>query len=137
MTTKYKSLLICILLITGCNEDISILGTDINSNGIRDDVDQYINSQQATIAQKKSLSQAAIAITDTLTMTPKTHLNVATNLSNASSCLYSQFTANEAHDYVLAMQDLVVNTNTREKAYNLYNTTNINGIPSPDGDGCI
>lgn len=113
----------------------TVAGLDTNSNGVRDDVEQYINTTYADPSQaetKAALTQyaqvlqstivdaataanasAAAATTGTSAETAVRHLQ---EMANAFDCLG----ATRPDDFsllVLALRDIVLETDAREQAY--------------------
>ena len=118
----------------------TLAGTDGNTNGIRDDIETYINGLPDTDAQKNALRQTARAFTSVLAtnLADGNALNASsTKLSNASSCLFKQYPSALASKRAREMEKLHINTRLRFDAYDAYNAA-LSGTTSlaPVGDGC-
>jgi hypothetical protein len=122
------------------NRDISIIGPDTDGNGVRDDIDSYINTLPDTSSQKAALRQASSALTKAMALdtTNQQSLNVAIQaISSAMACIYARFDSATAGKKVDAIEKLTINTPTRIQAYEKYNAA-ISGTTFvlPQGDGC-
>lgn len=122
------------------NEKIAIMDIDSNSNGIRDDIDEYIDSLRDTPEQKQALKQTARAFNIVLSIDikNKNDLNMASEmLSKASSCIFNRYSTLSANKRARQMEKYYMNTPSRMKAYDNYNQA-LNGIISisPMGSGC-
>jgi len=118
----------------------SVPGTDANADGVRDDIEKYINSLPDTEAQKTALRQTARAFGAVLTADPQSQsaLNAASaKLSNASSCVFSQYPDALASKRAHEIEQFYVNTQQRFDAYNSFNeATSGTTSLSPVGSGC-
>lgn len=123
------------------NTDNTILGTDSNNNGVRDDVENYIQSLPDTSAQKSALTQTSSAISQAMVVDTANQTSViaATNKTAAAiKCIYASYNdAEEASNKVADMRKLTVNTTERIAAYENFNIS-ASGTSSvlPQGDGC-
>lgn len=101
----------------------SLLGTDADGNGVRDDIDAYINSLPDTSAQKAALRQTAAALNAALAvdLTNAVSVNaVSVKTANAAGCnqvVYGDF----AWQQTKLILKYVVNTKERFDAYMKYN----------------
>lgn len=118
----------------------SLLGTDTDGNGVRDDIDAYINSLPDTSAQKAALRQAAAALNAALVvdLTDAVAVNaVSAKTSDAVSCVALVY-GNAAWRHSKNILKYVVNTKERFTAYMKYNQA-LSGKMlslSPQGSGC-
>lgn len=117
-----------------------VLGTDNNSNGIRDDIDVYISGLPDSDLQKKALEQVALAFSAVLTanLTNITTLRITSEkLSNGSSCIFSRYPSSMANKRAREMEKFYFNTKQRFDVYDAYNQA-LSGSTSssPVGDGC-
>jgi hypothetical protein len=102
----------------------SITGTDVNKNGVRDDLDTIIAAQTDLPVQRAALTQMAQAIQATLTLdtTNATAVSaVATQVSRAVACVFAQYTTGNAGGRVTWIQELSINTMPRLLAYQQFN----------------
>jgi len=107
------------------NRDATVSGIDANVNGVRDDIDQYINSLPDTTPQKTALTQSAAALGIALTVntTDPIALNAAaTKVMNSTICLYSVYSTDLASQKGRDIEKFMVNTRTRLAAYEVFNT---------------
>ena len=103
----------------------TVQGTDSNGNGVRDDLDAYIASLPDSNTKKKALTQLAAAIQDTMTVntTNSTALAATSSTLNlAVNCVWYQYGSPQAHEKVMLIEELSVNTMTRLNAYEAYNS---------------
>ena len=131
---KHKQIILSILIssaIAACSVDssnsntdtLSLSGTDIDNNGVRDDVDKYIDSKPDTKIQKQSLKMVSRAMTLAMTSAEPTPPNSAalTNATNALnmgiSCIWEHYPPNIAHKMSQDVRKITINTKNREKAY--------------------
>jgi hypothetical protein len=114
------------------NRDDTILGPDVDANGVRDDIDAIINALPDTELQKKALRQNARALARTLVVdfNDPNAVRIAMNgLQKASRCKFYQYPPTE---YQLLNQrnneieKWVVNTKTRFMAYQKFSAA-LNG----------
>lgn len=102
----------------------SVAGTDANANGVRDDVDRYIDSKPDAANQKASLRMMSKALGTAMVATPSdsNQRRQATNdLNNAVACIWSRYPADVADRMVQDMRKVTVNTRERYDAYMAYN----------------
>ncbi|WP_431777807.1 hypothetical protein [Ottowia caeni] len=122
------------------DQSTSVVGTDTNGNGVRDDIDAFIAEQAISEPQKKALLQAGRALQLMLTtpLDDKTALNRATDLgSRAMRCIYSVFKDGNASTWATKIEAITANTRQRTQRYLQYNKA-ISGsvIHLPNGDTC-
>jgi len=120
----------------------SLLGRDNDGNGVRDDLDSYIQGLPDTTPQKSALRQTSKAISRAMqagvaNATPSELREVSTTIARAVHCVWHQYDSAIAGGKVTAIQKLTVNTPERFNAYELYNTKRT-GTSSrlPRGDTC-
>lgn len=119
----------------------SIAGPDANANGIRDDVDAYINNQGYNAAKLKSAQQTARAIANILVVNINNQDELrATDLSLQKSinCVFSNFAdANQSAVVIKNIEKITANTKPRVEAYIKYQIA-MDGkvLASPQGDTC-
>lgn len=119
----------------------TLVGTDRNSNGVRDDIEDYINSLPDTVSQKNALRQTGMAFAAVLSTNVGNSADLRANsakLSNASSCLFSLYPSALANKRAREMEKFHINTKQRFDAYDAYNRA-LSGSTSasPMGSGCL
>lgn len=105
--------------------DSTILGIDADSNGVRDDIDTYINSLPDTAAQKEALRQDARALSKAITTDPNNKSGVADagNAINASiACLFEEYPEKLASQRSREIEKYTINTKERFVAYSAFNS---------------
>ncbi len=120
----------------------AISGPDNDHNGVRDDIDNYINRLPDSTAQKLALRQTARALGHALVagsqQTDQTTLtNVMTEISRAAHCIWRQYDPASANKKGATIEKLMINTRARFNAYDQY-STKMSGTSSraPIGDSC-
>jgi hypothetical protein len=118
----------------------SLLGTDSNGNGVRDDIDALIAGTTDSTAQKAALTQFARSLQGSLavdTTNASALSQAALTVNKAVSCLFQQYNANTAVGRVHWLQELTVNTLVRLTAYETFNSA-LNGtvMANPPGEVC-
>lgn len=112
------------------NRDNTISGVDTDNNGVRDDVDRYIQNLPDTTTQKSALTQASSALTVAMTVnTADQNAVVATSnaIAAAAVCVVSQYeNPLEADKRHRDIEKITINTLERLKAYQRYSLA-ING----------
>lgn len=101
----------------------SVAGTDANNNGVRDDVDRYIDTKSDNPVQKLSLRMTSKAMSAAMTSNPSdtSAINNATNkLNMAVACIWKNYPSDIADTMVLEMRKVTVNTKERYDAYMKY-----------------
>ena len=102
-----------------------IAGPDINGNGVRDDIEAWINSQQATDGQRKALLQKARSLQRTLVtdLTDKSALQAAgEGLAASSNCGAIQFPEYSTFSKLARnIEAMTANTRARAERYMKYN----------------
>lgn len=124
----------------------SVMGPDKDNNGVRDDIDAYVESLPETPQGKAALRQMSrsfsLSMLSTETEAPpaKDQLRAVSLVgSRAIACLYDVFPGPEpkAHESLNLMRKLTVNTRQRLEAYGRYNHA-VNGwvFKQQQGDVC-
>ncbi len=119
----------------------TLMGTDVNANGVRDDVEAIIDSQYPSSIQRAAAMQTAKALQNALTV-DKTDAPavkaVDREISRAIDCVYSRFDgANGAKQPAQVVQELeAITTNTKERllAYLQFNKA-LDGTSSARPEG--
>lgn len=104
----------------------SLGGPDKDSNGVRDDVDEWISAQPFTATQRQAMTQAAQALQLALLVDAtdrKAALAVADKDSAAMDCVYAAFEPKspEPNRLLGQLEALTANTEARTRQYLLYN----------------
>ena len=122
------------------NHDNTVLGPDVNGNGIRDDIDLYIAAQPDTPAQKAALSQMAVALQASMavdTTNRNALLAVSTKIGKGVDCLYGVYNDTMAGPRSDDIEKITVDTMTRLHAYEKFNTALSGSILyDQPGTGC-
>lgn len=150
------------LLLVGCNEEErlkaledsgqipklergdSLAGTDANNNGVRDDIENYINKKYSEPKQRAAVIQTAKAMqkimsADTNNIIEVKAINI--EISKAFNCVDTQFTDDSKEvNYFTATKEveaMTTNTKPRLLAYLAFNKA-LNGTSwaLPEGDTC-
>lgn len=121
----------------------TVMGIDNNSNGIRDDIDSFIEEnyvdaqKKASIQMAKNLQKSLLADT-----TDKISLKeISKNNGRAINCIYSVFKGGKISKppakVIHELEALTVNTTIRKMAYEEYNRAVSGSVLSlPEGDTC-
>lgn len=122
------------------NRDDTIAGPDSDNNGVRDDIDTYINALPDSSAQKSALRQTSKAIRNAISIdtTNQNALTDATKkIANAAACVHTQYESATASNKNSEMEKLTVNTKIRFQAYEKFSAA-ISGTSFvlPQGGGC-
>ncbi len=121
----------------------SIAGIDVN-NGIRDDIENFIDTLPDSEKQKNALRQLSqvIARATMIGATGEAHntslRRTASDIDRAVECIFKQYeTIQEASDQVDLIQKITANTPERYKGYMQFNDS-VSGfvISSGPGDYC-
>ncbi|MDX5984939.1 hypothetical protein [Sphingomonas echinoides] len=128
--------------IPALNRTSGMLPNDVDSNGVRDDIDAYIASRPFTANGKRALTQLARGMQNSLTVDltkPDQVNNTAMSVTRAINCVFAQ-ASGEADPLTNAVQDIQsVTTNTKERLveYMKYNKALDGSVSSvPAGDTC-
>lgn len=115
----------------------SVTGTDVNTNGIRDDIDTYINSLSDSDSGKSALRQNAVAVQSSLTVNTSDANAVATaaqKVTASAQCVHAQYPAEQASEKLNQIEKYTVNTKDRFIAYANFNSA-LNGNVGIIGEG--
>ena len=119
----------------------SLLGPDLNNNGVRDDIEAYIQTLQLTPSQLKAAMQRARSMQKSLAVDTnnKAEVQKVGELSMASSnCLFDEVTeGNKASEISNAIESKTANTKIRVMKYLAYNSASSGSVTRlPSGDTC-
>jgi len=120
----------------------SIAGPDANSDGVRDDIDAYIEILPITSTQKAGAMQAARAQQQTLTvdLTNAVELErVSAATDRSIKCIADSFMPNYQDGYSInrKIEAMTANTKERAKQYLAYNKARSGSVSSaPTGNTC-
>lgn len=108
------------------DRSVSIKGPDQDLNGVRDDIDAWIEALPITAEQKKAATQKAIGLQNTLLIdiNDKTAMDASGDeLSAGVQCLGNVFMPNYQESYKLGakLEALTANTKERTQQYIKYN----------------
>ena len=115
----------------------SLAGPDINANGVRDDIDRYIDSKPGTQAQKNSLKSLSRVLNRAMTVDtkdPNALRSVANSLNTSVGCMWKAYPAGAASPLGDEIEKLTVNTQARYDAYMKFNSA-MNGSVISDVKG--
>lgn len=122
----------------------TIVGIDANSNGVRDDVEAFINSNYTITAQRAAAMQYAKGMQAALSVDTKNIIQVKEvkkRLSSATSCIYAKFAvttgAKHPAEVNAELRELTTNTKQRLLAYLAYSKA-LDGSSwaAPEGNSC-
>lgn len=121
----------------------TLLGSDLDKNGIRDDVEDHIKQLSITEVQKSATRFEAKVLQDTLTVdveNPNAMKGSNQNMIAAINCMNSQFENYEEADAIgVTLEDMTFNTDQRASTYERYNSVLADSelaIEIPTGDSC-
>jgi hypothetical protein len=103
----------------------SIAGPDANANGVRDDMERYIDSKSDTQPQKNSLKSLSRALSRSMTVDTKDRnalREVANNINLSVICMHQTYPSNVASPAGDEIEKLTVNTRARYAAYMKFNS---------------
>ncbi|QKV54442.1 hypothetical protein [Comamonas antarctica] len=113
----------------------SLAGPDINANGVRDDIDRYIDSKPGTQAQKNSLKALSRVLNQAMTVDtkdPNALRSVANSLNTSVGCMWKAYPAGAASPLGDEIEKLTVNTRARYDAYMRFNSAMNGSVISED-----
>jgi len=119
----------------------SIAGTDADDNGVRDDIDAYINALSDTPAQKAALRQKSAALNAAMVVDVTDSIALAAaaaKIRNAASCTVSRFSGGIANAHSDEIKKYTINTPQRFDAWMKFNQAmsgSVTQMPKP-GVGC-
>jgi len=103
----------------------SLAGPDVNGNGVRDDIDQWISQQDGTAPQKQAMTQSAQALQHMLLVDLRDDaaLQAAAEASaDAVACMYDQFPDPQTPSIIgNRIEAFTANTEQRARRYMAYN----------------
>lgn len=157
MIKLFFGLSIALLVLSGCptqvptvelnkshqlttNEIKTLLGTDSDNNGIRDDIDSYINQFQLTEIPKKELNKFARTLQQSLLIT-KGDKEAATQTfireMNISACFVNKLSdATKATEYLNTILNMISNTKLREQKRKNLSIGHTNNAVPHDNNFC-
>lgn len=103
----------------------SIRGLDTDTNGVRDDIDLYIDTSNKNPIQKsamRQLNRALISALDIQSGDDSGLSSTSSKMDEAITCIWRLFPPEEANDIVLQIEKMTVNTKSRFDAYMRYNS---------------
>lgn len=161
MTKKPFILLICALMLASCDNNPKIkplegeakavkadksdmlLGYDLDKDGIREDIEEYIRTLSITDEQKAASRFEAKVLQSVLvvdTEDPDALKKSNKSMMAAINCMNSRFDDYEDADAIgVSLEDRTFNTSTRAAAYKKYNKAQEAAelvIEIPTGDSC-
>lgn len=118
----------------------SVAGTVTNKNGIRDDINAWIDSKPVSVPQKKALVQHAQALQISITADP-TDPSVVKNtgviIVRSVNCIFSRFSTAQAIKIAADLKKNTFNTKERFLAISkMSEAANGSVLHMPDGDTC-
>jgi len=123
------------------NREDTVAGPDKDGNGVRDDIDAYIDSLPDTSAQKAALRQKAVALAKALTVDNSNlaaALAVAQEMAASTVCTHSRYDDTTAYNKAMELEKFTVNTRKRFDAYQKFNQALSGSTWSlPNGDTCV
>lgn len=131
-------------IIPRLERNATLEGVDDNVNGVRDDIDQYIQTNYPKKEHVSSLTQMAISMQQTLLVDINDRIAVKKanqKVVEAINCIYSKFdrTVGEESPAIASakIESLTTNTKQRLLGYLAYNKA-LDGTSwaTPDGDTC-
>lgn len=120
-----------------------LLGYDLDEDGIREDIEEYIKNLNITDTQKAATRFEAKILQDTLTVDTKDLASLKKSNQNmlaAINCMNSQFENYEDADAIgVSLEEKTFNTTLRLNTYKQYNAALAESelaIELPSGDSC-
>ncbi len=122
----------------------SVAGEDNNNNGVRDDVENYIDSLPDSEAQKNALKQLSRTISDAYKLGDsgkfENHAvrSISHEMARAAKCVGMHYNDIQVmHAHTKLVEKITANTPARAKGYSKFNRA-ISGhvIQLPRGDTC-
>lgn len=131
-------------IIPRLERNATLEGVDDNANGVRDDIDQYIQTNYPKKEHVSSLTQMAISMQQTLLVDINDRIAVKKanqKVVEAINCIYSKFDRTVGEESPASasakIESLTTNTKQRLLGYLAYNKA-LDGTSwaTPDGDTC-
>lgn len=122
------------------NQDESVNGPDGNANGVRDDLDVYVNGLPFDDGQKSAMRQLSAALEQAMKIdlqNADAKALASTAIANAAACLHAKFPTAQSSQMSRDVQHFTVNTPNRIAAYRKFDAA-MGGstFKLPKGDGC-
>jgi hypothetical protein len=118
-------------------------GIDANTNGVRDDIERYIEKKYTVAAQRKAAMQTARALQQTLLVNKEDSVEldlISAKSFRAVACLDDTFVGPDAPNSTSVLGEvraITTNTNDRLKAYLAYNHARSGSVSRlPEGGTC-
>ncbi len=124
------------------DRDDTIAGTDADGNGIRDDIDRYINTLPDSEREKNALRQKAAALQATLVediSNAVIRARVSREIMKSTDCITTVYNGSDRKGYKRGseLQKLTVNTPQRLRAYARFNQAMSGSVTKmPEGNNC-
>ncbi len=124
------------------DRDDTIAGTDADGNGIRDDIDRYINGLPDSETEKNALRQNAAALQATIVQdisNDVTRAQVARNIMKSVNCIYKVYGGRDPRitQRGSELEKMTVNTPLRLQAYGNFNRSMSGSVTKvPEGNNC-
>jgi len=123
------------------DRSVDVPGPDANGNGVRDDIEAWVNAQPVAASQKKALLQKAKSLQRTLivALDDKNALQTAgEGLASSSQCGLLQFPEySDFSKYAGKIEAMTANTRQRAERYMKYNAARSgSSTTNPRGDTC-
>ena len=104
----------------------SLSGPDSNADGVRDDVERYIDSLPDTTAEKASLRQVSRALTSAMLIgtgdaNSSELRDTSLSVADAVNCIWTTYNDDSANEKFRVVRKITVNTPERLSAYLHYN----------------
>jgi hypothetical protein len=118
-----------------------IAGPDVNQNGVRDDIEAWINSLNITDLQRRALMQKARALQQTLLVDPTDKVavqRVGEALMASTNCGGDRFTPYSEFSHLRGkIEAMTANTRERAESYMQYNKASSGSVTAlPNHDTC-
>ena len=118
----------------------SIAGPDADTNGVRDDVQQYIGALPDSQEQKRALAQMSAGLSAAMLADTASDAQLraaASKLVDAVNCIWRRYDSQTANAKVEEIRKVTVNTRQRFEAYAAYNKARSGAVVAlPSGDTC-
>ena len=125
------------------NRSMSVAGPDDNENGVRDDIEAYVESLSDEPSQKAALLQASRVIRTAMIIGEQDETSDELRRSNAEeigdavNCIWTRYSDDVANDKVASIRRVTANTHERFVAYDRYNRmVSGSSFRLPTGDTC-
>lgn len=117
------------------NKDDSIAGPDLNNNGVRDDLDEYLASLEDSDINKKAIFNAFYAYQATINLKSPSEKDVKKaklRMSDAIKGIVDAFGPKDAFDRLKIIEQYSINTDVRRKTYDKFEGTLAKSETLPD-----